>query len=105
MSDARAPEWGPVELSAAIAQIRRQLADAMKEGEGSPLAFRPGPVELELEVAFSATGEGELGVKAWVLSVGARGEISRDITNRVKIILTPVSREGDDVLIGSVGDR
>lgn len=95
----------PVELTAAIEQIRVQLATAMEKGKGAPLAFRPGPVELEFEVAFSATGGGEFGVKAYVLSIGAKGEMSRGVTNRVKISLTPVSPTGDDILIGSVGDR
>ena len=79
----------PVELTAAIEQIRVQLATAMEMGKGAPLAFRPGP----------------FGVKAYVLSIGAKGEMSRGVTNRVKISLTPVSPTGDDILIGSVGDR
>lgn len=103
--DAAAPEWAPVELTEAIEQIRHQLADAMEKGKGSSLAFRPGPVELEFEVAFSATGGGEFGVKAYVLSIGAKGEVSRQATNRVKISLTPVSPTGEELLIGSVGDR
>lgn len=103
--NAAAPEWAPVELTAAIEQIRAQLADAMEKGKGAPLSFRPGPVELEFEVAFSATGGGEFGVKAYVLSIGAKGEVSREVTNRVKLSLTPVGPTGDDILIGSVGDR
>lgn len=103
--DAAAPQWAPVELTDAIEQIRAQLADAMEKGKGAPLAFRSGPVELEFEVAFSATGGGEFGVKAYVLSIGAKGEMTREVTNRVKISLTPVSPTGDDILIGSVGGR
>jgi hypothetical protein len=99
------PQWSAVELTTAIEQIRSQLAEAMKEGKGSSLAFRPGPVELEFEVAFSATGGGEFGVKAYVLSIGAKGEVSREVTNRVKLTLTPVGPTGEDILIGSVGDK
>jgi hypothetical protein len=99
------PLWAAVELTTAIEQIRSQLADAMEKGKGSTLAFRPGQVELEFEVAFSATGGGEFGVKAYVLSIGAKGEISREVTNRVKLTLTPVGPMGEDILIGSVGDK
>jgi hypothetical protein len=99
------PNWAPVELSAAIGQIRQQLANAMDEGKESPMAFRPGPVELELEVAFSAVGGGEVGVRAWVLSAGIKGEMSRSTTNRLKVTLTPVARDGGDTLISSVGDK
>lgn len=77
----------------------------MKDGDESPLAFRPGAVELEFEVAFSASGGGEFGVKAWVISAGAKGEASRTVTNRMKISLTPVNRDGSNALIGSVGDQ
>jgi hypothetical protein len=104
-SDVTTPEWRPVPLSTAIAQIRRQLEEAMQDGDESPLAFRPGAVELEFEVAFSASGSGEFGVKAWVISAGAKGEVSRAVTNRMKISLTPVNRDGSNALIGSVGDQ
>lgn len=103
--DSEQPQWVAVELTDAIEQIRSQLADAMEKGKGSPLAFRPGPVELEFEVAFSETGGGELGVRAYVISIGAKGEASRTVTNRVKLTLTPVSPAGEDILVGSVGDR
>lgn len=99
------PQWAAVELGAAIEQVRSQLAEAMEKGKGSSLAFRPGEIELEFEVAFSATGGGGVGVKAYVLSLGAKGEVSRQVTNRVKFSLTPVDRVGEDVLIASVGDR
>ncbi len=99
------PQWAAVELTTAIQEIRSQLADAMEKGKGSALTFRPGPVELEFDVAFSATGGGEFGVKAYVLSIGAKGEVSREVTNRVKLTLNPVGPAGEDILIGSVGDK
>jgi Trypsin-co-occurring domain 2 len=106
MSDAHElPQWAPVELAAAIQQIRSQLADAIEAGKGSPVAFKPGPVELELEVAFSATGGGDFGVKAYVLSIAAKGEVSKEATNRVKLTLTPVGPAGEELLIGSVGAK
>jgi hypothetical protein len=95
----------PVELAAAIGQVRAQLVKAIEAGADSPLAFRAGPIELEFEVAFSATGGAEAGVHVWVISLGAKGEATHATTNRLKVTLTPVDRAGNDTLIGSVGDH
>ena len=98
-------ESAPVELAAAIGQVREQLTKAIEEGKDSPVAFRAGPVELEFEVQFAASGGGEAGVKVWVVSVGAKGDVSRGTTHRLKVTLTPVDRVGKDALIGSVADQ
>lgn len=92
-------------MSVAIGQIREQLQDAINDGTNSAIAFRPGAVELEFEVAFAASGGGEIGVKAWVLSAGVKGDISRSRTNTLKVTLNPVARGGGDLMIGSVGDK
>ena len=94
-----------VELAVAIGQVREQLAKAIEEGKDSPVAFRAVPVELEFEVAFTASGGADVGVRVWVVSVGAKGEVSRAATNRLKVTLTPVDRAGNDKLIGGVGKR
>jgi hypothetical protein len=101
-----AVESVPVELTAAIGQVREQLTKAIEEGKDSPVAFRAGPVELEFEVEFTASGGGETGVKVWVVSVGAKGDVSRGTTHRLKVTLTPVDRAtGKDKLIGSAATR
>jgi hypothetical protein len=94
-----------VELAVAIGQVREQLAKAIEEGKDSAVAFRAGPVELEFEVVFTASGSADVGVRVWVVSVGAKGEVSRAATNRLKVTLTPVDREGKDKLIGDVGKK
>lgn len=95
----------PVELAVAIGKVREQLARAIEEGKDSPVAFRAGPVELEFEVAFTVSGGADVGVRVWVVSAGAKGEVSRAATSRLKVTLTPVDRAGKDKLIGSVADR
>lgn len=95
-----------VDLADAIATVRTELERAIGEGQGSALAFRAGPIELEFEVAFSAKGTAGGGVKAWVVSVEASGERTRGRTHRLKVSLSPVWRDdGADPLIGSVGER
>jgi hypothetical protein len=94
-----------VPLSAAIGEVRRELAKAIEEGRDSPVAFRAGPVELEFTVAFDRTVGGDAGVRVWVLSIGTRAEATRTETNRLKVTLTPVDRQGHDRLIGSIGSN
>jgi hypothetical protein len=94
-----------VGLAEAIGQVRAELERAVKEGEGSSVAFRAGPVELEFEVGFARTGGVSGGFQLSVLSFGVKGDRSSTGTHRVKIVLTPVSRDGGDKLIGDVGPR
>src|SRR5438552_6612021 len=95
-----------VGLSEAIATVRAELERAIEEGEGSALAFRAGPVEMEFQVSFSKTGSANAGVRAWVVSAGAKGELSSAATHRLKFSLTPVRRsDGRDQIIGDVGTR
>ena len=66
-----------VGLADAIATVRAELEEAITAGKSSPLAFRAGPVEMEFQVSFSRTGTGQAGIKAWVVTAGARGGYGR----------------------------
>ena len=92
-------------LAEAIGQVRTELERAINEGKNSEVAFRPGPVELEFEVAFAKTGGIEGGFQLSVLSFGAKRERSSTATHRMKVALTPVDRQGQDTLIGDVGKK
>ena len=95
-----------VGLSEAIATVRAELERAIEEGEGSALAFRAGPIEMEFQVSFSKTGSAGAGVRAWVVSAETKGELSNSATHRLKLSLTPVRRpDGTDQIIGDVGAR
>jgi hypothetical protein len=95
-----------VGLAEAIATVRGELERAIAEGAEEALAFRPGPIEMEFQVTFSKTGSTEAGVRAWVVSAGAKGQLSSSETHRLKLSLTPVQRsDGKDPLIGSVAER
>jgi Trypsin-co-occurring domain 2 len=95
-----------VGLAEAIATVRVELERAIAEGEQSALAFRPGPVEMEFQVTFSKTGSTEAGVRAWVVTAGAKGQLSNSQTHRLRLSLTPLRRvDGGDPLIGSVAER
>ena len=94
-----------VGLADAIGQVRAEVERAIMDGRDSSVAFRPGPVELEFEVAFTHTGGVNGGFQLSVLSFGAKREKSSAATHRVKVALTPADREGQDLLIGDTGLR
>ena len=84
-------------LADTIAAVRRELSSAQAAGRGQAIQFRTGPVELEFEVAVTRTGGGEAGVKVWVLTLGAKGELGHASTQRIKLTLQPVDPEtGED---------
>ncbi len=90
-------------LADTVAAVRRELGIAQAAGQGEPVQFRTGPVELEFEVAVTRTGSGQAGVQLWVLTLGGKGELGRARTQRVKITLQPVNPEtGEDAQIADV---
>jgi hypothetical protein len=88
-------------LADTIAAVRRELSAAQQAGQGQPVQFRTGPVELEFEVAVTRTGGGEAGVQLWVVTLGAKGELEHATTQRIKVTLQPVDPQtGNDARIG-----
>jgi Trypsin-co-occurring domain 2 len=88
-------------LAETIAAVRRELSSAQQAGQGQPVQFRTGPVELEFEVAVTRTGGGEAGVQLWVVTLGAKGELGHASTQRIKVTLQPVNPQtGEDAQIG-----
>ena len=80
-------------LADTIAAVRRELGLAQAAGQGQPIQFRTGPVELEFEVAVTRTGGGQAGVQLWVLTLGGKGELANATTQRIKVTLQPVNSE------------
>jgi hypothetical protein len=87
-------------LADTIAAVRRELSAAQAAGQGQPVQFRSGPVELEFEVAVTRSGGGEAGVQLWVLTLGGKGELGQATTQRIKVTLQPVNPDtGEDARI------
>lgn len=87
-------------LADTIAAVRRELSAAQVAGQGQPVQFRTGPVELEFEVAVTRSGGGQAGVQLWVLTLGGKGELGRATTQRIKVTLQPVNPDtGEDARI------
>ena len=90
-------------LADAIGQVRAELARAIEDGKGSPVAFRAGPVDLEFEVGFQRSGGIDGGLQLSVLALNAKRERSSTTTHRVRVTLTAPNHEGLDKLIDDVG--
>lgn len=87
-------------LADTIAAVRRELGAAQEAGQGQPVQFRAGPVELEFEVVVTRTGGGQAGVQLWVLTLGGKGELGNATTQRIKVTLQPVDPDtGEDARI------
>jgi hypothetical protein len=66
----------PIGLAEAIEQVRAELEDARLRGAGQELQFRLDVVTLEFAVELERKGGAEAGIKIWVASVGAKGEVA-----------------------------
>jgi len=78
-----------IELAEVIGELRRELQQAMHAGEGEPLRFELGPVELEATVAIEKGGGGGAKVRFWVIELGGDAKASQASTQRIKLALQP----------------
>ena len=87
-------------LADTIAAVRRELSAAQSAGQGQPVQFQTGLVELEFEVAVIRTRGAEGGVQIWVVTMGGKLERENATTQRIKVTLQPVDPEtGEDARI------
>ncbi|MCW2859145.1 MAG: sle [Actinoallomurus sp.] len=78
-----------VELAELIAQLRMDLAEAMRAGADSELRFELGPVELELTVALAKSSGANGKVRFWVVEANADANAASTTTQRIKLTLDP----------------
>lgn len=93
----------PIGLAEAIRQVRTELEEARRGGEGRELQFRLDEVTLDFQVEVKREGGGEAGIKLYVVSVGAKGGASNVQTHTVTVSLVPqtkVNGQWVDVRVG-----
>ncbi|SDH91815.1 hypothetical protein SAMN05192558_103313 [Actinokineospora alba] len=83
-----------VDLASAIEAVRAGLVEAQRAGQGKPLSFAVGKVEIEFGGEVKTVVGGGGGVKFWVVSVDGKGERSSAATHKVRVELTPQDAEG-----------
>ena len=89
-----------IELSEVIGELRRELQQAMDAGEGQPLRFELGPVELEATVAVEKGGGGGAKVRFWVIELGGDAKVTQSSTQRIKLALQPRLASGGTAMVG-----
>lgn len=89
----------PIGLADAIENLRQELTEATRRGQGQSLRFTVEAIELEVAVDIVREGGGEGKVSFKVLGsgveIGGRGALSQSSAHRVKIILKPAGASGD----------
>jgi hypothetical protein len=84
-----------VDLSDAIAALRRDLAAAWREGRGKQVRFKFEPVDLTVQAGVTRTGKGQAGVKWHILTLGGEKSKEATVTQTLHLRLSPVFY-GDD---------
>lgn len=95
-----------IALPEVIRQLRTQLLEAMKAGEGEALRLAVKDIELELQVGVEKAGRVKGGAKGklkfWVLGADVEGEVEGSLTThrfqKLKLRLQPklATDDGDD---------
>ena len=91
-------DW--IDIGSAIDALRAQLTDARRRGADEDLRFELGDVTVEFGVEARKEGSGDAGVRFGVVSLGAKGSVSKSATHKVIINLKPRTRTGESVDIG-----
>ena len=85
-------------LADAIEDLRRELTDATRRGDGQSIRFTIDAIELELELEVVREGGGDGKVSFKVLGsgidVGAKGNLAHTNVHRIKLCLKPTGETG-----------
>ncbi|MGW7363104.1 trypco2 family protein [Streptomyces sp. NPDC054841] len=94
-----------VGLAEAVRGVRAELQAAMAAGQGEPLQFEVGPVELEFAVDVRKEKAGDATAKVFVLSLGGRTSRATADSHRMKITLQPTDAQGNPAKVSSQVDE
>ena len=92
-------------LADVLAQLRANLAQVQQEGVGQDLRFALDDVEVELQVAVTKEGTGKAGVRFWVINAEAGGNLSDVTTQKIKLKMKVVDKDGRPLAIADKGGR
>lgn len=88
-----------VSLRDFVAGLRSELKaahdDAEQDGSPDGPRFVVGPVNVEFTVTAKKDASAKCGVRFYVFELGASGSIGSETTQRVSLVLTPQTKDGD----------
>lgn len=86
-----------IELADLLTSLRSEINRARINATGEDVRFRIDSIDLEVQVEVEKTGEGNAGVKFWVLTAGGKETARSAQTHVVKLSLTAETAAGDPV--------
>ncbi|MCH9650957.1 MAG: hypothetical protein K0U98_22225 [Deltaproteobacteria bacterium] len=78
-----------IALAEMVGNLRTELQEAAKAGEGEDLQFALEEVTLEAEVEVVQEAGAKGGFKFWVVEAGASGKVSQGRTQKISLRLKP----------------
>lgn len=78
-----------IPLADMLIELRRELEEARREGEGKDVRFRVESVEIELKVTVAKSAEAGAGFKFWVVNGDAKGRIAAESLQTLRLKLDP----------------
>ena len=91
-------------LADSLNQLRSDLLQVESEGSDSELKLRIEKAELELTMVAASKAGGEVGMKWYILSASASGEVSSVSTQKLSLTLGVVDKTGSKKDIGGVDE-
>jgi hypothetical protein len=99
------PDNQLIPLAEMIQMLRLELKAARNASLGEEdVRFNLGPIELEFDIGVTKAGEGESGVKFWVLTLGAKGSYEKVQTQHIKLTLNPIGPDKADLNVNTYGE-
>jgi hypothetical protein len=89
-----------ISVADAIDSLRNDLRSALLKAEPD-IVFVPGPIEIELSVAFADEVSGGGGIKAYIFELSANTKGSETSAHRVKLSLTVTDASGQPLKLTS----
>ena len=93
------------EIADVIASLRANLEAAQKAGEGHDVRFLMDEVEVELNVTTTGDAKAEGAMKFWVLNFGAEVKSKDEQTQKIRLKLKTVDRDGKPLLVSDRDTR
>jgi hypothetical protein len=87
---------GDIGLAEVIAQVRKDLQKAQREGTaaGAELRFEAEKVTLEVAIQVRREGSGGAGLRIGVVTADLGGSVSKETVHRVQVELKPQHASG-----------
>ena len=78
-----------IPLADMLIELRRELEEARREGEGQSLHFRVDVIDVELKVTVSKGAEAGAGFKFWVINGDAKAKVAAESLQTLRLKLSP----------------